>query len=265
MRKLEDDLGVQLYDRSSRRAVLTPAGREIMQEGRRILRAVSELQERARYIDGGWEQEFSIALDHLLPLRLILPALKEFGRAAPQVRVIIIRETQEDIWDALARRRADLAIGTGIVRPPPGEGQLHHIGELEMVCVAAPQHPLAASKNELTQDTLRAHCYIAADATAGSEQPTVPGIQDVGVALSLVDLRDKLEALRAGLGFGLIPAPLARTEIAAHRLIELRGIQHAERLTVQFATRRRAQGKALEWFVGAMRESGQSWLAKAFE
>lgn len=265
VRKLEDDLGVKLYDRNGQRAVLTPTGRKVLEDGRRVLRAVSELQDRARYIDGGWEPEFTIALDHLLPLRMVLPALNEFVRVAPQVRMNVTRETQDGAWDALMWRRADIAIGTGHAGPPAGECRVSMLGELEMIYVVAPQHYLASIETELTQEALTEHRFIATVETARGQQPDAMDISDLTAGLSLVDLRDKLEALRAGLGFGLIPAPLAHSEIAAGRLIELRCIRPTQHLIVQFASRRRAQGKALEWFIEALHESGQAWLGNAFE
>ena len=43
VRKLEEDLGVALFDRNGHRAMLTEAGTELLREGRRLLEAASEL------------------------------------------------------------------------------------------------------------------------------------------------------------------------------------------------------------------------------
>src|SRR3977135_1980257 len=46
IRQLEDSLGVTLFDRAGHRAVLTDAGRELLTEGRRLLRAGADLEGR---------------------------------------------------------------------------------------------------------------------------------------------------------------------------------------------------------------------------
>ena len=262
--KLEGDLGVALYDRSGRRAHLTQAGREVLAQGRRILRAVGELEARARYAADGWEPEFTIVLDHLLPLQLLLPALVQFRQHAPEVVIKIIRETLDGTWDALLWRRANLAIGAGGMGPPGSECEAHILGELELKYVVAPGHPLAAESGEVEVASLLTHCYIESADTTRVAQPRMRALVESHRQLCVVDLRDKLEALRAAHGFGLLPAAMAVREIAAGRLVELHTEASPASLIVQAAARRQASGKALDWFVSALQTSGSEWLAQAY-
>src|ERR1039458_2184897 len=57
VQKLEQDLDVLLFDRSGPRARLTPAGQELMQEGRDLLRAAGELECRVKRVATGWGAE----------------------------------------------------------------------------------------------------------------------------------------------------------------------------------------------------------------
>ena len=69
--KLEDDLGVQLFERFGPRVVLTPAGEELLKEGRYLLKAAQDLELRVRRVASGWETEFAIGMDSMLsPLGL---------------------------------------------------------------------------------------------------------------------------------------------------------------------------------------------------
>ena len=61
--KLEEDLGVQLFDRVGPRAELTEAGRALLDEGRHLLRAARELELRVRRVASGWETELTLAVD----------------------------------------------------------------------------------------------------------------------------------------------------------------------------------------------------------
>src|SRR5690554_5562458 len=54
--KLEEDLGVTLFDRSKRRAELTATGRLVLEQGRHILKATEELTALARQAAEGWEE-----------------------------------------------------------------------------------------------------------------------------------------------------------------------------------------------------------------
>src|SRR4030095_1000427 len=73
VRRLEDDLDVLLFDRRGYRAQLTPAGQELLREGRHLLAAADELAERVRRVASGWEQELTLALDNVIPVPRMLP------------------------------------------------------------------------------------------------------------------------------------------------------------------------------------------------
>ena len=55
VRKLEEDLGVSLFNRTGHRATLTDAGAELLQEGRHLLQAANELEARVNLIETGIE------------------------------------------------------------------------------------------------------------------------------------------------------------------------------------------------------------------
>src|ERR1043166_2485062 len=55
VQQLEGGLGIQVFDRRGHRAVLTEAGRELLNEGRHLLRAASEHECRVRQGAKGWE------------------------------------------------------------------------------------------------------------------------------------------------------------------------------------------------------------------
>jgi DNA-binding transcriptional LysR family regulator len=64
--KLEEDLGVQLFERFGPRVVLTAAGEELLKEGRYLLKAAGDLESRVRRVASGWETELSIGMDSML-------------------------------------------------------------------------------------------------------------------------------------------------------------------------------------------------------
>ncbi|MRR51955.1 MAG: LysR family transcriptional regulator, partial [Rhodocyclaceae bacterium] len=73
VRKLEEDIGVELFVREGRRAQLTAAGRTLLEEGRQLLQAAGELECRVRRVATGWENELSLAVDAALDLTRLFP------------------------------------------------------------------------------------------------------------------------------------------------------------------------------------------------
>ena len=67
VRKLEDDLDVLLFDRRGYRARLTPAGDELLREGRHLLAAADDLARRVQRVASGWEQALTLAVDNIIP------------------------------------------------------------------------------------------------------------------------------------------------------------------------------------------------------
>ena len=65
--KLEQDLGVQIFDRSGHRARLTDAGRELLREGRELLQSAMRLEAHVQHVARGWESELRIAVGDLVP------------------------------------------------------------------------------------------------------------------------------------------------------------------------------------------------------
>src|SRR3982751_4845154 len=78
VRQLEQALGVELFDRAGHRAVLTPAGRELLAEGRRLLAAAADLECRVQQVARGWESELRIAVDTLIGIEKLFGIVAEF-------------------------------------------------------------------------------------------------------------------------------------------------------------------------------------------
>src|SRR5471032_1730181 len=58
--RLDEDLGIRIFDRTGRKASLTAAGRELLEEGRTLLSFAGELERRVQQVARGWEVELRI-------------------------------------------------------------------------------------------------------------------------------------------------------------------------------------------------------------
>jgi DNA-binding transcriptional LysR family regulator len=255
VQKLEQDLGVQLFDRAGHRAVLTPAGRELLREGRHMLRAAGELEARVKRVATGWEAELRIAYDDIIPIEAILPLAADFYREQRGTRLRFSVEVYGGVWDALAAGRADLGIGAPGEGPPGGGYATRALGVVEFAFAVAPTHPLAALPEPLKAEDILCHRSVSAADSSRHLPARTSGILSGQDVLTVPNLAAKLAAQRAGLGVGYLPRAVAETEAAAGRLV-LKATQEPKLPSQLFIAWRTGQeGKALRWFLKRLEDT----------
>jgi DNA-binding transcriptional LysR family regulator len=254
VQRLEDDLGIALFDRSGHRARLTEAGQALLREGRFLLRAAADVEARVRRVATGWEAELRIALDDIVPVEKLFPLLRQFFREAPGTRIRISAEVLGGSWDALLGGRADLSIAAPGDAPPEGAIATEVLGEFEFIFVVAPGHPLAAAEEPLSADEIQLHRAVAAADSSRTLPPRSSGLLDGQDTLTVPTLRAKLAAHIAGLGVGFLPAKWAAPHVRAGRLLQKRVAGPKTSAKVYLAWQPKLAGAALNWFLTRLRE-----------
>jgi DNA-binding transcriptional LysR family regulator len=249
VQRLEQDLDVALFDRSGHRARLTPAGRELMQEGRQLLRAAGELECRVKRVATGWETELRIALDIMIPAPQLFPLIADFYAEESGTRIRLAHEVLAGTWDALVSGRAELALGVSGEVPPGGGYAIRMLGFKDFVFAVAPNHPLAAMPEPLTHGQILAHRAVAIGDSSRNLPARSVGLLTGQDVLTVPDLESKVAAQVAGMGCGYLPAHAAAPFIKAKRLMakEVEEIKPVGNL--YYAWRSREKGKALRWFL----------------
>jgi DNA-binding transcriptional LysR family regulator len=263
VRRLEDDLDVLLFDRRGHRAQLTPAGAEMLREGRHLLAAADDLVRRVKRVARGWEQEMRIALDGVIPFERLLPHLARFCDVAP-TQVRITHEVLGGTWDALGTGRADLAIGASQGGPESTHlgvsYRMLEIGRMPFVFAIAPSHPLAALPPPLPLAELRRYRQIVVADTSQQLAPRTAGLLGAPDVLAVPSMQAKLAAQSAGLGVGYLPEPLARAAIKRGELVVIATEQARDDgggAALHIAWRADARGKALEWWLERFKATRQ--------
>jgi DNA-binding transcriptional LysR family regulator len=257
IQKLEQDLDALLFDRRGHRAVLTAAGRELLAEGRILLRAAGDLEHRIRRIATGWEPELRIAVDTIVPFAAILPLIDRFDqycteKAATHTRLRLTNEVLGGPWDALVAGRADVAIGA------PGEPPTGHrirtrlLAEVEMVFAVSPRHSLASATEPIADATLQQHRIVAIADTSRVSPPRTIGLIEGQDTLTVPDMPGKLAAQIAGLGCGWLPRFLVSPLVATEALQIKRVDEPRAAVPVHIAWITDRPGKALAWWLKAL-------------
>jgi DNA-binding transcriptional LysR family regulator len=249
VQKLEQDLGVALFDRTGHRARLTPAGEELLREGRRLLQSAGEIEQRMQRLAQGWESELAITVDEIIPLPRLYPLIEAFYQRNPGTRLRLGEEVLAGTWDALLSGRADLVIGASGDPPSDGGCSVMPLGKAEFVFVVAPGHPLAAMPEPLQPETILEHRAITAADSSRSLPPRTTGLVSGQDCLNVPSMQAKIDAHLAALGVGYLPAHLARPLVAAGRLVVKEVAESKPVAQLYAAWRPRGSGKALKWFL----------------
>ena len=136
IQRLEERLGLKLFDRSGHRAVLTAAGEALLRDGRDLLAMADGVERNVQRIATGWEEELRIAVGEMIPFSEILALCDLFFKDAPETRIRLTAEVLGGTWDALVSDRADLVIGAPGEAPAGGGLTQHPLGEVEFVLAA---------------------------------------------------------------------------------------------------------------------------------
>ncbi len=246
--QLEADLGISVFDRSGHRAVLTPAGRLLLDEGRRILVATRELGAAARRLADHWEPELRLAVDGLVAPDQIWPAIAQFNADHPAINVRILEETLGGTWEALIDDRADLAIG--IAEPPAMAGlKRSAFDRVEWSFCCTPSHPLADYPRPLNEDNLRAYRAVVVADSARDMTPRNAHLLDGQPRLTVGSMRAKLDALVQDLGVGYIPTRWASGALADGTLVAPAMAAPRPPVSTFLLWRNSTPGRALHWFI----------------
>jgi DNA-binding transcriptional LysR family regulator len=218
VKRIEDELGERLFDRSSRDGTLTEAGRLLQDYAQRLLglaseaqTAVQELQQmrRGRVIIGANE-----AAVHTL-----LPHIEKFTALHPQVGVEVRRVPSRQIAGAVLDRSIDFGILT--FQPADRGVQTLALGGDDIVLLTAPKHPLAA-RRRVTLEEVGKQVVIAHNDPSPTRDRVLRAYErrrtSINIQISLPSLDGIKRAVELGIGVALLPRRCALTEIARGHL-----------------------------------------------
>jgi DNA-binding transcriptional LysR family regulator len=262
--RLEDQIGAPLFDRSAYRPALNGVGRALLPRARRILQDVDDFRAQAAGIARGLETRLSLVVSALAPMALLAPALADFNALFPHVPVRLRIEPMGGALSALSDGRADLGVVPTQGQGLPGMRWARSL-TAPLVAVAAPDHPLAGAPSPIPAEGLRDHLQLVLtdpDATEDSPDHGVVAVNTWRIA----DLAAKHTLLLAGLGWGSMPRPMVRDDLARGRLVELTPERWdgAEGMPVlRFVVAhdaRKPLGPAGGWLFGRLREEPRASL-----
>jgi LysR family carnitine catabolism transcriptional activator len=213
IKKLEERLGVKLFERSSRGASLTPAGRELLPT---IDRLIAELNETLANVLSGTSPRGGIVSIACIPSVAAIylpPLIAAFEKKHPAVRVEL-QDAMPENRGILGMLRAD-EIDLGIASPSEDarDLQFHMLFEDELVALLPCEHPASRS------DTIAWKDLVGIPLIGMAYQSNVRLLVDKTFARIGVSKRPHAEVslittavgmARAGLGVAVMPSTAAQ-------------------------------------------------------
>lgn len=209
VQRIETLLGIKLFERRGRKAVLTATGQLLYQRGRALVDEAGSLERSARSFSAGWEAEITLAVEMIFPNWLLLECLDRFGRESPHTRIELVESVIGGTPEAIERGDVQLAITARLPAGLVGEPLMR----VRFVAAAHPEHPLHRLQRKLSMRDLRAHRHLVVRDTGSARSKSKVSI-DAAERWTVSQLATSIEAARMGFGFAWFPEERIRFELA---------------------------------------------------
>ena len=272
---LEREVGVELFERTSRGVVPTEAGRVLLEHAQRILPAVEGARADLAAVTGSGECHLRLGSFPTATAGPVGEAVEQFTRANPDVDVQLVSGEPYELLPQLVARRLDIAVVfrypglpaaidfDGSASVDDGDVELIPLGEDPLQVALPPKHPLARKARIRRRDLLEERIIPIAPI-----MPTFPGVEErLGfsprfAAVRTADYSVVERLVAAGLGLALVPRlalnGLAGSAIAVRPIADLdlgreimaalpAPLAHSSRAPAFLATLRDAVARALSY------------------
>lgn len=219
VQKLEEQLNVTIFERQGRRSVLTPAGKHLLAEGRKVLSAMNTLSEQTQTIANGWETKIRIACDSILDITPVFRVVRHFLEEHKNIEIDVQQEVMNGSWEALIEDKVDLVIGAP--EPVPSQKGIRAIkvGELHQVLVAHKSHELSRTQKQVNKYELSKFRTVVVHDSAKHEIPRTVNIIEGSRHFYVTSINQKIAAIAAGIGIGYLPKQLIQKALDEGEII----------------------------------------------
>jgi len=217
---LEAQIGVSLFDRSSKYPRLTAPGKELLLAARAVADNIDTFKARARTMREGLEPELSVAVDAVYPVATLTKAVGLFRAKYPNTPLQLHVQALGGVTQLVLEGRCRIGI-VGTLPTVPDQLQSAPSLDIPFVSVVAPTHPLSAWKKVIPEPEIVKHVQLVLTDPTELSQGRNFGVLSTRT-WRLSDLGSKHAFLKAGFGWGQMPLHLVDSDIRAGRLVKIR-------------------------------------------
>lgn len=168
LKKLEDELGVQLFERSNKHVLLTAVGRDLSQRAVRILKEASDMKEAAKASRDPFAGDVRLGIFPTLAPYLLPTLAPHLQKRFPKLNMLLVEEKTPALVEQLERGDIDAAV---LAMPVQG-GEFAHqpLFEEPFMLAVGKSHPLAARKQVTLEDIQNETMLLLEDGHCMREQ-----------------------------------------------------------------------------------------------
>lgn len=261
IKKLENELGVTLFERTKRSVVITPLGEEIVEHAKQILEQTNALQRLAQSYQDPLVGPLRLGVIPTLSPYLMPLILKPLKKQYPEIKLVLSEELTDTLLTRLGKHDIDAALLASPVDDPDFEAMPLFD---EPFWLAHPRnHPLSGKKKIVQADLDGTDLLLLSEGHCLAEQAmAVCHMQERKALGDMADLRAAsletlLQMVGAGFGCTLLPALALRAGLAQDRGIIARELKLPDTFRQIALVYRRTfpRRKALEAFTRVVLEN----------
>ncbi|WP_076558535.1 cidABC operon transcriptional activator CidR [Salimicrobium flavidum] len=223
IKNLEEELGVELFDRSRKKLVLTDAGRAIADKAETIVKASENLKTELDDLIGLQKGHIRIGLPPILDAEAFIHILGEFHQLYPHITFELIENGTRKIEEDILQENLDV----GIAVLPTEEEEFNHFSFLqeELRVVVPPSHQLA-SRKRIDMKELEEELFIMFHKDFALHERIHDACRKAGFSPKTVSETSQWDfigkMITSGLGISVLPWSVAKLLKEDVRLLKVR-------------------------------------------
>ena len=254
VRRLEADLGEQLFDRSSKTGTLTEAGQMLQNYGQRLVRLAEETESAVRDLRDLRRGRVLVGANEAA-VHTLLPVIGRFREKYPDIAIDVRRVPARQI--AVEVQQGSLDFGALTFRPSEAGLLEVPVGTDELALLVPPAHPLAKHA-QVSMEEVAGEPVVAHNDPSPARERVLRMFEERHIPLKMVISLPSLDGIKRAvemkLGVALLPRRCAITEIASGRLVAIPVTGLSRRRQVTLVCRRAHRSHAADAFLAVAQE-----------
>lgn len=221
LKKLEDELGFAMFDRSGYRSVLTEKGKKFHKSVKQMLADIDKLKDQAIHLRGDEAGELNIVIGDITPVPAALALLQNFSKAHPNVRLNLFSGNLFGPNEQILDGDADLLIHH--VDKSDSRYEYQDFCKVQVLPVVAPEFVNFPLNNEIQYADLNGYTQCIIRDTSTHSEKLNRFVLNNTPHLTVGDQPTKKAIILQGLAWGHMPVFMVEEELNNGKLISIAG------------------------------------------